>query len=111
MDFFSWDMVVLFVLGLIGAVVTFFNIKRPGAPVTPAVPGPSPVQVAEEKKAAEAISVAEKEHEEKVKVFKEDHDFAVEGQVLELKEQTEAVKDDTSSTNAVLLDVGKTLRE
>lgn len=111
MDFFSWDMVVLFVLGLVGAVVTFFNIKRPGAPVTPVVPGPSPVQVSEEKKAAEAISEAEQEKTKRVKVFKEDHDFAVEGQVLELKEQTEAVKDDTSSTNAVLLDVGKTLRE
>ena len=39
-----------------------------------------------------------------------DHDQAVAKQVQELEQKTDAAKDDTSSTNEVLKDVGKQIR-
>jgi hypothetical protein len=111
-DFQAWDLLALFIIGLIGSLVTGFNLKRQPTPVGPvAVPGPSPVQVTEDKKEAAAEQAAQVVHEKEVVKATQDHDQAVAKQVQELEQKTLEAKDDTSKTNEDLLNIGKQMRD
>ena len=109
-DFQAWDLLGLFVFALIGAIVTGFGLKRKGTPLPAPVLAPSPVQVAADKQEAKEELKAQEAHEKAVVEATKDHDQAVAKQVQELEQKTDAAKDDTSSTNEVLKDVGKQIR-
>lgn len=110
-DFQAWDLLGLFVFALIGALVTGFNLKRQGTPLPAPVLAPSPVQVAADKQMAQAELKAQEAHEKAVVEATKGHDQAVAKQVQELVRETGVIKDDTYSTHAVLLDIGKQLRD
>lgn len=112
MDFQSWDMLALLVFALLGAALSFFGLKRAGdPPVSPAPPGPSPTQVAEDKKEAAEELKAQEKHEQQVVEATKEHDQAVSKETQELVQKTEQVKDDPVKVNDSLLDIGKKIRE
>lgn len=107
-DFQAWDLLGLFVFALIGAAVSFFNIKRKGTPLL--LSGPSPVQVDAEKKQAVEEQKAQDQRDQKVEQATEEHDTVVKNQVKQLEKTTTEVENDVKKTNDVLLDISRQMR-
>jgi len=109
-DFESWDLLVLFILGTLGAVVSFFGIKRQGSAPAPIPVGPSPVQQQAEAGQKAGEQKAQEQRDQTVAQATKDHDQAVSGQVTTLQAKTEEVRDDVDKTNAVLQDISKQMQ-
>ena len=109
-DFPHWDLLALFLIGLIGSIVSFFGIKRQGDVRPAPVPGPSPVQQQADKDSQAAVQQAQEKRDQQVAQATQQHDQAVSAQAKDLREKTEEARDDVDKTNAVLQDISKQMQ-
>lgn len=105
----NWDVIGIFVLGLLGVLVTLLGKKKPE--IVPVIPGPSPVQQDADKKQVEDEKKAQEAHDKQAADDQKKHDDEVVQNVDELKKKTDEIKDNTQATNDTLLDISKQVRD